>query len=106
MKSTLQSRFQGLFYDLLSRVDMQIVQLPLPRVCGGGHNAEHILHTICHNKSGNASCFIFSSVVTLLCAGNNFKTSLLGLFIPLAVGIMAGWLKVLCSPVGKGNTGH
>ena len=55
----------------------------------------------------------FSSVVTLLCAGNNFITmkgrkwekcissacnwawSLLGLFIPLADGIMPGWLKVL-----------
>ena len=37
---------------------MQIVQLPLLRVRGGGHNAEHILHTTCHNKSGNASLYL------------------------------------------------
>lgn len=64
-------------------------------------------------KAGMPLVLCFSSVVTLLCAGNNFKTtkgrkwekcissacnwawSLLGLFIPLADGIMAGWLKVL-----------
>lgn len=64
-------------------------------------------------KAGMPLVLCFSSVVTLLCAGNNFETtkgckwekcissacnwawSLLGLFIPLADGIMAGWLKVL-----------
>ena len=39
---------------------MQIVQLPLPRVCGGGHNAENIFHTTCHNKSGNASFYVLA----------------------------------------------
>lgn len=114
MKSTLQSHvFKGFFtifwvewiYKLFSYLCLvYVVVVIMQRIfCTQ-------LATI---KAGMPLVLCFSSVVTLLCAGNNFKTtkgrkwekcissacnwawSLLGLFIPLADGIMAGWLKVL-----------